>query len=659
MDAENEKKIAFEEIEITSPALQSLVAEVDPWWQDVVTEGTRPVTVGSPFSPFVWAWDDYVRACAPNANDNPERREARNDLKDVIQSIRSSQALESYFRSRDTIMSSKRIKFEFLWTLFGHGARVYARSFMDEFQMLEVRSCSIPPIKGRRFRVSCSAFDWDGSKFSTYAYDFYIKPFADEKFINSLDVFPTTFFTEADGSGDDTQLRERLYERGLKYCNACTREPNSVQCKYQGMAIVSPSGLLSLRSSRLAQNVSLYSADPSWEEWDIPDMEVFQFDMTSKESRVVIDNWSFLNSKRNLTPCDTPPLGKKDSYPESDCVCGICKSSPLQKWRLESGAHPPPTDTGKVFAQEGERLVYLPPRLLGFALEQKVWGQFLVDKIIDTEQGDDPAQSEPFWKDLQLEESTKKLLMAFVNNHASSRLRRTGSETGSKGAETLDVIEGKGQGLAIMLHGPPGVGKTLTAETIALATGRPLLTVSVADIGVEPHAAEQKLSEVFADAARWEAVLLVDEADVFVEERIKGDLNRNAMVSVLLKCLEYYDGECTPRDHMYSASVLTLLQALSFSRRTEYCLSTLQCSLVSIWLSSTKTSPENNGLRSTRTALKRFRPAKSPIAGIWRRASRGLRHQSPRSSTKPTDDRSVTSLLAPGPWRRAETRSWR
>lgn len=93
-----------------------------------------------------------------------------------------------------------------------------------------------------------------------------------------------------------------------------------------------------------------------------------------------------------------------------------------------------------------------------------------------------------------------------------------------------------------MLHGPPGVGKTLTAETIALATGRPLFTVSVAEIGIEPPEVERKLSDVFADAARWGAVLFIDEADVFVEERTKFDLKRNAMVSVFLRCLEYYDG---------------------------------------------------------------------------------------------------------------------
>ncbi|KAF1941151.1 P-loop containing nucleoside triphosphate hydrolase protein, partial [Clathrospora elynae] len=105
-----------------------------------------------------------------------------------------------------------------------------------------------------------------------------------------------------------------------------------------------------------------------------------------------------------------------------------------------------------------------------------------------------------------------------------------------------DIVEGKGQGLVILLHGLPGVGKTLKAEMIAIVTGRPLLTVSVADIGIEYQQAETNLTEIFVDAARWEAVLLMDKADVFVEERRKRELHHNALVSVLLRCIEYFNG---------------------------------------------------------------------------------------------------------------------
>ena len=42
--------------------------------------------------------------------------------------------------------------------------------------------------------------------------------------------------------------------------------------------------------------------------------------------------------------------------------------------------------------------------------------------------------------------------------------------------------------------------------------------------------------------AHIDTVVLLDEADVFLEERDVRDLNRNALVSVFLRALEYYEG---------------------------------------------------------------------------------------------------------------------
>jgi SpoVK/Ycf46/Vps4 family AAA+-type ATPase len=52
------------------------------------------------------------------------------------------------------------------------------------------------------------------------------------------------------------------------------------------------------------------------------------------------------------------------------------------------------------------------------------------------------------------------------------------------------------------------------------------------------------LESLFELAANWRAVLLFDEADVFLESRSShnSDLQRNATVSVLLRVLEYYQG---------------------------------------------------------------------------------------------------------------------
>lgn len=79
--------------------------------------------------------------------------------------------------------------------------------------------------------------------------------------------------------------------------------------------------------------------------------------------------------------------------------------------------------------------------------------------------------------------------------------------------------------------GPPGVGKTLTAECIADLYERPLYLVTSGDIGTDLHGVESRLHEIFDYAVKWNAVLLLDEADVFLAERNLENLSRNALVS--------------------------------------------------------------------------------------------------------------------------------
>lgn len=71
---------------------------------------------------------------------------------------------------------------------------------------------------------------------------------------------------------------------------------------------------------------------------------------------------------------------------------------------------------------------------------------------------------------------------------------------------------------------------------------KPLYMITCGDLGTEAADLESKLRDVFDYATRWKAVLLLDEADVFLQERDVRDLKRNALVSVFLRELEYFDG---------------------------------------------------------------------------------------------------------------------
>jgi hypothetical protein len=83
---------------------------------------------------------------------------------------------------------------------------------------------------------------------------------------------------------------------------------------------------------------------------------------------------------------------------------------------------------------------------------------------------------------------------------------------------------------------------TLSAEAVAEALRRPLYAVSVGELGTTPDVMEEKLRSILDLAYQWNAVLLLDEADIFMEARDTHNVERNAMVSIFLRQLEYYSG---------------------------------------------------------------------------------------------------------------------
>lgn len=104
-----------------------------------------------------------------------------------------------------------------------------------------------------------------------------------------------------------------------------------------------------------------------------------------------------------------------------------------------------------------------------------------------------------------------------------------------------DIVGNKGNGAIVLCAGGPGTGKTLTAEVYSEGMQRPLYSVQCSQIGLKPDEIEEELLKVFARANRWNAILLLDEADVYIMKR-GSDLVQNAIVGVFLRILEYYQG---------------------------------------------------------------------------------------------------------------------
>jgi SpoVK/Ycf46/Vps4 family AAA+-type ATPase len=174
-----------------------------------------------------------------------------------------------------------------------------------------------------------------------------------------------------------------------------------------------------------------------------------------------------------------------------------------------------------------EQLMLLYPLTFAFSLKAKEWIE------LDASRLEEVKKSDRSYESLVLSDDSKKMIQAVVR-----RLERQETES----TWSADFVAGKGSGGIILLHGPPGVGKTFTVEAIAEKLDSPLLALTVADIGTQETMIERKLLQWFTWAEMWKAVLLIDEADIFLERRHTRDLTRNGLVSAFLRRAEYFDG---------------------------------------------------------------------------------------------------------------------
>lgn len=167
-------------------------------------------------------------------------------------------------------------------------------------------------------------------------------------------------------------------------------------------------------------------------------------------------------------------------------------------------------------------MAYFPHHLNGYTLARQRWVAIFLDGMEEVKFRENPFER------LVMNEKVKQDIFKVATN-----FNRT---------QGVDFVDGKAGGAIFLLKGEPGVGKTLTAEVVSEQKRLPLLRVNVGRLGTEPSEVESNLKVYLELAERWGAILLLDEADIFLEARDSENVVRNAIVCIFLTLLEYYSG---------------------------------------------------------------------------------------------------------------------
>ncbi|KAJ4322448.1 hypothetical protein N0V84_004804 [Fusarium piperis] len=478
--------------------------------------------------------------------------------------------LDSHVTDKRTYLNSSscnKVFFSDLWHLYRPGLEVIGSDGKQAYRIIHVASpahrvvpawqrydtTSKDKSSNAAFSIACVYIDFDGTRIGPVLRTFDFKSFEGEREVASFEVYPLRFhpplkksdFGESEWKDIEPipasdRLRHRLIHRGAKFLEVAA---------VRHMYYAGPT--LGARDEVESQVVIDFETAFSVED-----------ESTQSLVRPVLES-VVRNPARDDASDDEDNLGCQAACCRSEVVYHDTSiddkqsSEYIEHLLAKTGPHdsPSPAIIPQLFKelqlQSAERsaisddeLVIMSYRVFGFVLRNRKWAQLDLTFLTDVQPSQTPTTTadEGEFRDgkklatggdkqtkrpstaafdrLVLEKGHRPMIESLITQHFRDK-----KATGER-AEQVDIVKGKGRGLILLLHGAPGVGKTSTAG----------------DLGTSAKEVERTLEMNFALANRWGCILLLDEADVFLGERTKEDLQRNALVAVFLRVMEYYAG---------------------------------------------------------------------------------------------------------------------
>ncbi|KAG5946035.1 hypothetical protein E4U59_004699 [Claviceps monticola] len=448
------------------------------------------------------------------------------------------------------MLDSGIISFEYLWALWKPNTLVFSGTYGQTEDprvfKLDMAARRSSPFQGDYYVVEGKYLEFDGKRFGLGSITEEIADFHGTRKISSLPFYPLSYHK------DEPKMRQMLIERGKKFVSL-----SGVYLKeYSGLAYMKrkkgavmkfhlqPSRIMvdpvifrrtnpnySVSAVRPKDFDALSDSELSDDEDDMDEADglcslegigtELASSRTGENVHCVVITQALqheMNAKSNSLALKSLPTTFTTTVRGATGVDALAEEKVAETADDDTVMDPTPlfTDDDYLLAS---------PVVFGFSFSEKQWLEFSVLRIGEIRWNEDA------WSSLVLPQETKDLIKALVMSRKYNL------------SQTIDdVIQGKGKGLVSVLHGPPGTGKTLTAEGISELLQCPLYMASAGELGTNPSTLEHELQKILDICHSWGAILLLDEADVFLEKRNMQDIHRNALVSIFLRQLEYFQG---------------------------------------------------------------------------------------------------------------------
>ncbi|RMZ68508.1 AAA family ATPase [Pyrenophora seminiperda CCB06] len=531
---DSKEVLNIESISVQSPLLMLLLARIFEG-TTVFSANRLSVELGGTFVSLIQRWDKLKQAIAELGSDTQDQRRQKAHAELLMRCLTSE--FEELIDDYQDQKSKRCIKYEHLCYLFEPGATMYSKGERyDQDAAMTLDGASYRQDDDSCFWVTSKFVAWDGVRFGTVAMTHSIAKYSGVQDITTLPVYPLEFHPASDA------IRGQLIDRGAKAealtglnykayrgIGAILMDGKKVKYNVRGRIVIDTYGFNRFNLGNMSIDVVPFP---------FPQTEPIQagniFDKESKENSAEQskenpaeqskenpaeeskENPAEQSKENPAEESNEIPAEESNEIPaeESNEILGdmndkmsVDSSYESSEWYSQFSGDDTPLTT--------EQKLICSPWLQGYSLEDKLWLNFVISGVEDIKWQDSAFDN------LVLPNDQKKQILGVTIAQRESR------------NDFDDFIVGKGQGMAILLTGPPGVGKTLTAESVAEKMKVPLYRISAKDLSLD---VETKLQEITETCTRWNAIILLDNVDVFPKDE------SNKLASTLLRVLEYFEG---------------------------------------------------------------------------------------------------------------------